>query len=174
MIYDNMLNSEKYIKLRDEFIEIVVEHYKSLNDRVKSEEVIDDIRDRLTQDIDGIIDEVGLDEAIEYVEDLIENKNEFLETSEQIYAGTFDFTELIDKSLVVVMTVRVGDILFREEPELSFLCKVLGFTELMTPIVEYLNVDYKIDIDIRDSKMYYKSGDIMPYPYMDFHKDKFN
>lgn len=81
---------------------------------------------------------------------------------------------MIDESLKVVMTIRVGDILFREEPELSFLCKVLGFTELMTPIVEYLNVDYKIDIDIRDSKMYYNTGDIMPYPYMDFYKDKFN
>ena len=168
-----MTNAERYVELRDKFVGMVVEHYKSLGDREKSEENIAEIRKNMTDDIDSIIEEVGIEEAIIYVEDLIENKDEFFEMSEEIHAGTYDFKSFIKEGVDNVMGISVGDVLLREDEKVTIICKVLGFGELELPIVEYLNVEYHVDLTKEGALLLYKTGDVMPYPYKDFYKDKF-
>lgn len=164
---------ERYIKLRDEFVNIVVEHYINLGDTPKLPENIEDIRQNMIRDIDDVIGYIGVDEAILYVEDLIESKDEFLKMSEEIYAGLYDFKELISKDILEVDDIKVGDVLFREDETMTILCKILGFTELLHPIVEFLNVEYHIDLTNKFDTIIYKNNDIMPYPYDEYENDKF-
>lgn len=168
-----MTNVEKYTMLRDKFLDIIVDHYKSLGGVEKDESMINEIRGNMQNDIDSIIDEVGIEEAISYVENLIDDKDEFLEMSEKIHAGTYNFLELIDNSITEVLGIKIGDVLLREDEKITVLCKVIGFTELESPIVEYLNVEYHVDISKEGALLLYKAGDVMPYPYEDFYKDKF-
>jgi hypothetical protein len=46
------------------------------------------------ENIDSIIDELGLEDTILYVEELIKNKEEYFNMSQNIFNGTYDFMNL--------------------------------------------------------------------------------
>lgn len=166
-----MDNVERYIQIRDQFLDLVVDHYKTLGSIEKTDTDIIEIREAVKENIDSMIDEIGIEDAISYVEELIENKEEYFSMTQDIFNGTYDFIKLIDKSITHVNGVNIGDILLREDDEKDILCRVVGFTHLESPIVEYLRVNLKIETPTEF--MFYSEGDVKPYPYVDFYEDLF-